>query len=220
MNNLIEEYGKIIITCLCVSVFLMLFHMLMFDEHTSIKMIYKTDMVDADAYDVVGVLTSDFEGSPHFEAVAMETDADKYKILNDTFTLDDALAITKIYKSDGTEYSKAELENVLTILVYRYDLVLTYQDENGNILSNPAAVYEEVNATDKYGNVIYNDDGTPKKVSVLKYNKSTLSNLTAATPIVLSEADLSGTIPPRYKLVYRVQDGQKKAEFSTLIIKE
>ena len=220
MNTLVEEYGKIVITCLCVGVFLMLFRMMMFDENTSIAMVYKSDMVSSEQYDAIDILVSDFEGSPHFEAVSMETDAQKYKINGDKFTWDNALEIVKIFKTDGTEYSKAELERFLTVLVYRYDLVLTYEDENGNLLSNPSAVYEDVDATDKYGNVLYNDDGSPKKVSVLKYTKTPQANLTKSSPIVLSAADLSGAIPPRYKLVYRIQDGTKKAEYATLIIKE
>lgn len=218
MSVLIEEYGQLVITCLCVIMFLTLFHMMVFGDKISLNWIYNTDMVDAEQFKTSN-LVSNFEASPHFEALSIKKNPTKYQIIDKTFTRDNALDIVKIYKTDGTEYTKDELDKVLTILVYRYDLAMTNTDADGNTLTNPQAVYKDVEATDKYGNVLYNADGTAQMKSVLKYDETTLDNLTDETPITLSDEDLAKAVYPRYRLVYRVQDGQKKAEYSTLIVK-
>lgn len=220
MKVLFEEYGKIITSIICVSIFFFLFSHFMFantkdlngdgvNDSTILKSSFNTYTVDLKDFNSNDSVISDVLNSaitPHFKIANPNTN---YKITANTFTRAESLNILKAYADDA---ETMDITQSVTVLVYKYNLVKTYVDSFGNALTNGTIVMEEIDATDKYGNIILDINGNPVKVSQPKYNIIFLGELT-------SSIDTSSDTE-KYKFVYRVTTGTLKAEWSTFFIKE
>ncbi len=191
MQILVEEYGMLVIACVCASLFMVIIHMFLYGNNSAAT-VYKNDIVDVKVYsDEVSGLVLQY--SPHFVA---SDNINDYKIPDRTFTKEMAMNIVKIYNDDEQTVlydtgSKPDFENV-AVLVTQYDLVMTnWLDKNGNAsengpkigdkadceyaskdaavadgwiyLSNPVPIYTKVERTDKYGNRIWQMDGDRPK---------------------------------------------------------
>jgi hypothetical protein len=249
MTSLLDEYGRMVIMVLGVIMFLTIISKL----NSNYEHIYNTDVVTVDVYS--GDVSSYSEDgsnvknlfySPHFTA---SDNISLYKISGTTFSYEDAMKIVDVYTDDTSTLPyidgdmiasyKSSLDpdtkakaSAVHIYVYRYDLEMKTTDDAGNTLANPVAVYEYVDATDKYGNYIYETDAAGNKVRQqrrqLKYNETDSFELTLDGDSIDINKKSDGTdvssssssIPPRYKLVYRFEYNNKKAEYTTLIIKD
>lgn len=292
MHILVEEYGLMVITIVCVVLFMSIIHMLLYgDDESGTKsmgFVFRTNTVGLESmyFDSNGNPTElssrVVQYSPFFES---KEDIEYYKIQKNSrhpsddniFTVEDAMDIVDIYVSDAAHPgTKQAYKGAVDIWVTKYDLRMTrwlnksgeaYWYEGDELkyismemdcppgytssaeaiadgwthLSNPTPVYEKINATDKYGNTIFEKEADgktykkdasgkriPKQVEVLSYDvnkgdpfngqsvklgSTDLPNITVATPT-------DGTPYSRYRLTYRVQFGTKKAEFTTLLLKD
>lgn len=217
MHIITEEYGKLIITILCVSVFLAMFHHIVFGKDTNVTTVYKNQIVETNIYSD-NVAGKTFDVAPHFKVIATNTadtqdNMKAFKIKGGTFTKADALSIVRAY---ADEDETIDISGNITILVYKYVIEKKNVDDNGNILDNPTVVFETVNAKDKYGHDIYDDNGNIIKTQQVKYTEQNLGVLDNDNPIRMTNSNEM----ERYKLVYRIENNGLKAEYQTLIIKD
>ena len=149
MDSMIEEYGGLVISIICVGLFFGIFHMMLFGADGSGKGItywYNNDIVDMDVYtqqvDTMGSLSY----SPHFKA---SQDINDYKIrrtdpdhlavsANEAqFDFNDAMQLVKVYMDDEEDHPFNDVIGNITVNVTEYAIELSYWmketvDVNGN----------------------------------------------------------------------------------------
>lgn len=218
MKTIINVYGRIIISIICVAGFFILIKLFMDNS----IMIYNTHTRDLNVENInTGYnYTISSIKSPYFEFD--ENKQYKYTMENENMeyiSRNELLEGVIAKKSDG---SLIDLNNV-SVQVYKYEL--EYND-NGSL------VYETVIARDSYGNILRDIDGTPIEIEQVKYQmkylgfvpsgtetKEEIDNLTD-NGISILDNGISMLSPGKYKVVYRIEDVNLKAEKSTIFIVE
>lgn len=207
MRRLIQEYGRLIIAFIAVTVFLVLLNILLGDKADwSLKNSYENNKVDStvlhnDSYDIAKDTIKN-SSVPYFE---VDRQAGAREITTNAFTLEEALSGVNL-KYNGTTLNN----NQVTVLVYDYKVATEKDagDVNGHV------VYEMVDATDKYGHYIYESDGkTRVQVQQPKILESNGVELTTSNYVDTSMPSC------KLKVVYRANVGTYKAETELTFIK-
>ena len=245
MQVILDEYGRLCIVIICAAMFFSIFGKLVSTGDGGIRYYYNTDIVDVGVFESGDIggrdMTHAIDGgarityAPHFHPLnGIEDHADgsgknymnMYKIEGDTFSYEEAMKIfepitagvkTGIWMDDAETVPYTEDP---TIIFTRYDVAITDHDEDGNELANPVIEYEDVVATDKYGNTKDPDGnqyGTHRQV---KYTQTFEGELKRGDPPINIGDYTHLNMPPRFKVTYRIEVGNKKAEFQTMFIKD
>lgn len=227
MNKFIQEYGRLVIAIIVMFGFFAVLGILL--SHTNKNSIYNVqksktqsssalysdnkegeDIASSDTFNnIIGdVVESDT--APYFKI--NETNNDNFGITTDAISYKDLFKNVRIYYKgqDITDKDSANGEKVkVTVLAYNYLPVLA--TENGNV--NSHVVMEEVDAKDKYGHYIYDDNGERVKTIQPKYSIS--------DSVVVNKNNYIDTSARTCKIqiVYRVQINSYKAECKVMYIK-
>lgn len=209
MSRFLQEYGRMIIAMIAAFAIFALIGILLGLGPTGISSLFKKYSQDSNAVygdestftAVSGDVYEQGLNIPYFKI------SDNLETTFDTsaFTYEDAIRqVSAMYKDALVDSSN------ITILAYWYEPVIekTADDANGHV------VFETVNAVDKYGKYIYEDDGvTIRKTKQVKYQISDPVQLKPGTYIDTTADNAM------IKLVYRVEVDSLKAECSVIYTK-
>jgi hypothetical protein len=209
MGQFLEEHGRLIVAIVAATGVFALIGLLLGTGNGSFLSLFQkyaqesTSVYgDADIFSAVsGDIYDQGVNTPYFHV-----DEDiKTTFASNAFTYEDAVAqITAMYQGEAVDSSE------VTVLAYWCEPVIekSADDVNGHVVT------ETVNAVDKYGKYIYEDDGvTIKTTKQVKYNVSDGVEFTPGTYI-----DTSGE-NARIRLVYRVEKNSMKAECTAVYTK-
>ena len=209
MARFMQEYGRLILAIIAACAIFALLAVLLGSGPNGITSLFNKYGQDSNAIygsdDTFSAVSGDVYDKglsiPYFKV------SDHLKTTFDTsaFTYADAVSqVSAMYKGSLVDDSK------IAIWAYWYEPVIEKDagETNGHI------VFETVNAVDKYGKYIYEEDGvTVKKVKQVKYKVSDAVQLKPGTYID------TATDNAKIKLVYRVEVGSLKAECSVIYTK-
>jgi hypothetical protein len=237
MKKFVQEYGRLVVTIVALTGFFVLLGVLLSQNVSNTKSIYgifnrnsqdSSAVYNDDFYDSVINDTVESSMAPYFEIAddadysISENQIDWNRLFKDVKIIYDGKDVTNVNSVNGKTIEK-------TVLVYEYKpsiIPATGTDTNGYVET------EEVYATDKYGHYIYKDANgnyntdadydsftgekvkiTQPKILISNSAIFSLSNYIDCTPT----SDIDNT--RQYKVIYRVQIGELKAECSVNYIK-
>ena len=235
MKVILGEYGIIVIVCLAVAMALLVFGMLISDGDSGLAFVYNTDHIyDNDvlsASDVVAEqrtftkvdgATTVIENSRKPNFVVTTTEKSDYVIpvpegvLNGTestvtsgYTYDEVVKMfsmndkLKLSLWDGTKYVNYSLPSDKVELVITKYVPVTSGIDGGFVL-------EEVDALDKFGNYIYDENGVRLQQTEVAYAK------TLYTRDNIADFYINWDEEARFSVIFRYQEGTLKAEFSSI----
>lgn len=237
MKKFILEYGLLVVAIIALLCFFGLLYVLLSNKVSDKKSIY--GITDTQLQDSSDLYTDDFSQSIVGDIVETST-APYFKILdNADFNIStNQIDWDRLFQDVKIMYNNQDITNidsingqsvVSTVLVYEYKPSII--PPSGNDI-NGYAETEEVDAVDKYGHYIYKDASGHYNTDS-DYDESTGQRVTITQPkflisnaSVLSKSDYidcSATSDidnaRQYKVTYRVQVGELKAECTVKYVK-
>lgn len=233
MNRFVQEYGRLVLTIIVLSAFFIaLGRILGRNDKNSIFSVQEkktqtsspiySDTKAEDAKEGEEIASSDTfsnlvgdvvesDTAPYFKVKETNND-NQFSITKDAITYNDLFQSVRVYYKgqDVTDKNTVDGEKVkITVLAYSYKPVLERLEGE----KNEHVVMEEVDAKDKYGHYIYDENNNRIKEIQPKYSIS--DSVVVGKNNYIATSDKTCKI----RIVYRVQIGSYKAECKVFYIK-